>query len=130
MHHSMETLNFFITDILYWKQCIKSILLHCYRLQDVSKSFDSTEHSILFAKLRTLGISKSSLEWFKSYPSDRRQSVRLASQRSESRTIMPSILGLILFSIYINDLPRTPSSSSLEFFVDDSKVGTVYFIRL
>jgi hypothetical protein len=50
-------------------------------LQDFSKYFDSIEHSILFAKLRTLGISKSSLEWFKSYLSDRRQFVRLASQK-------------------------------------------------
>jgi hypothetical protein len=99
-------------------------------LQDVSKSFDSIEHSILFAKLRTLGISKTSLEWFKSYLSDPGQFVRLASQRSESRTIMQSMLGLILFSIYINDLPRAPSSSSLESSVDDSKVETVYFIRL
>ena len=85
------------------KKHLTALLLH-----DVSKYFDNIEHSILFAKLRTLVISKSSLEWFKSYLSDRRQFVRLACQRSESRTIMQSILGLILFSIYINDLPRTP----------------------
>jgi hypothetical protein len=56
-HHSMETLNIFITDTtVYCKQWIKSILLHA--LLHLSKAFDSIEHSIRFAKLRSLGISK------------------------------------------------------------------------
>ena len=122
--HSTETLNIFITDAIL--ESMDNKHLTALLLLDLSKAFDSIEHNILLQKLRLTGASKTSIEWFKSYLSDRRQFVRLAHQRSESRTIIHgvpqgSILGQILFSIHINDLPGIPNSSSLESYVDDSK---------
>jgi hypothetical protein len=82
-HHSTETLNIFITDTIL--EAMDKKHLTALLLQDLSKVFDSIEHSILFAELRSLGISKTFLEWFKSYLSDRRQFVRLGYSKKLSR---------------------------------------------
>ena len=96
-------------------------------LLDLSKAFDSIEHSLLFKKLHSLGVSRKAVHWFKSYLSDRSPSVRIGHILSEGRVIthgipQGSILGPALFSIYINDLPTTPIACPLESYVDDSKI--------
>ena len=75
-------------------------------LLDLSKAFDSIDHSLLLTELSTLGLSKVSLEWFKSYLSQRGQSVRIGSQLSEPRMMahgvpQGSIRGQAQFNIYI-----------------------------
>ena len=96
-------------------------------LLDLSKAFDSIDHSLLLTKLRSLGVSSSAVDWFNSYLSGRTQIVRIGSTLSESRLIthrvpQGSILGPALFNIYINDLPLVTNICSLESYVDDSKL--------
>ena len=123
--HSTETLNILVSDMILDAMDRKE--LTAVVLLDLSKAFDSIEHSLLFKKLHSLGVSRKAVDWFKSYLSDRSPSVRIGHILSEGRVIthgipQGSILGPALFSIYINDLPTTPIACPLESYVDDSKI--------
>ena len=90
---------------------------------DISKAFDSINHKVLLDKLKHMGMSERSLQWFKSYLAERRQCVFVNGQTSETQWMtlgVPhgSILGPLLFNMYTNSLPnavetrfrvRTPS---------------------
>ena len=97
-------------------------------LIDLSKAFDSINHSILLRKLKAVGVSLSALEWFQSFLTDRGQYVRIGSSTSNLFKIMHgvpqrSILSPLLLSFYTNDLPSSTKECSLDSYVDDSKVS-------
>ena len=52
-------------------------------LLDLSKAFDSVDHSILLMKLSNIGVSDEALNWFESYITDKKQFVRIGSSVSE-----------------------------------------------
>ena len=92
---------------------------------DLSKAFDTVNHSILLRKLGHYGIRDTELSWFKSYLSNRKQFVEIDGTESDTKIIKSgvpqgSILGPLLFLIYINDLNDVSKFFKAIFYADDS----------
>ena len=95
---------------------------------DLSKAFDTVSHSILLSKLHHYGIRGTSLEWFTSYLSDRTQFTEINGQKSSVAPVkygvpQGSILGPLLFLLYINDISNATSLNVLSF-ADDTTLYT------
>lgn len=92
---------------------------------DITKAFDSVDHDILFDRLRIVGIRGVPLLWFKSYLSGRTQCVKVNGSLSSTLPIVHgvpqgSVLGPLLFLVFINGLCNGDFQGSLTCFADDT----------
>ena len=108
-----------------WLQSIDESLKVGVTFLDISKCFDTINHNLLLAKLTKYGINDNELHWFKSYLSERCQSVIYNNQLSNPLDCSIGVpqgsnLGPLLFTLFVNDFSTSIRNGRISMYADDT----------
>ena len=123
LHHSINI----VQDALKQKQHVIGIFL------DLSKAFDALDHEILLTKLEHCGVNGQTHDLLRSYLTDRDQQTCILGETSDIKRVMygvpqGSVLGPLLFLLYINDIINCledPNDAELVLYADDTNIFVI-----
>ena len=110
-----------------WSVSIDNGFLNGVVFIDIKKAFDTIDHEIILRKLSYFGADQATAKWFQSYLSNRTQRCNVNGNLSTASTVtcgvpQGSILGPLLFLMYINDLPNCLRVAAPRMFADDTSI--------
>ena len=126
-HRKLSAAHALISLIEIIKQTIDNGNYGCGIFIDLKKPFDTVNHLILFKKLEHYGIRSIPLEWLKSFLNNRKRCVSVCGNISETLEItcevpQGSVLGPLLFLLYINDLQLVSKKLTFFLFAEDTNI--------
>ena len=122
-----NTQDVLIRSVDDWRRALDQDKITGTIMIDLSKAFDSIDHQLLLEKLEAYGVAGKEKMWFREYLSGRKQQVSVNGVKSswnEVKLGVPqgSILGPLLFTMFVNDLPDVLDSCSVNLYADDTMI--------